>query len=438
MDGSTRPLTVVVDVTDTVATEWRAGIQRVVCRVVDELGRDDRLDVVPVVWLESARTFRRLTPEERARLAPGAPPATESPAPGSAPVGSAPADPAPASGGPRARLVDVMARTGLESAARQARRRVHAATRDRHLAPLVFRPPAGSVLLELDTVWNNLWIERAELLASLRARGVHVATLVYDLLPQRHPEWFESTLVAVSDSTLRAQLGAAELVFAISAHTAGDVADWAVGQQLTPPPATVVTLGAALPDPPGAAALPAELDDARYVLTVGTVEPRKNHAVLLDAFDRWRAAGSDLQLVIVGRPGWHNDDVIARIEAHPELGRSLHWWRGCDDATLAELYRAATVVAVPSITEGFGLPVVEALSYGVPVVASDGGALPEAADGHADLVAPHDVGAWVDAIVAHDDAEHHRRVIDAVRGYRPPSWDDTGRTIADALVASFT
>ncbi len=305
--------------------------------------------------------------------------------------------------------------------------------------PLVYHPPSGSVLLEMDTVWNNLWVDRALLLAQLRDRGVHVAVLVYDLLPQRRPEWFEPTLVEVSDHTLRAQMTHAELVFAISRHTATDLADWTRQHRIGAPDAVVVTLGADLPALDASPVpTPVALDGHHHVLVVGTVEPRKNHTVLLDAFDRWRHLGSDLHLVIVGRPGWHNDDVIARIESHPELGRSLHWLRDCDDATLAGLYRSATVVAVPSITEGFGLPVVEALSYGVPVVASNGGALPEAAAGYAELVAPDDVGGWVRAIVAHDHTEHHARVTAGLQGYRPPSWTDTARTVADELTTAFT
>ena len=453
MGGAAAPLVVVVDVTDTVDTEWRAGIQRVVCRLVAELGDDPRLDVVPVVWLESARAFRRLTPEESARLAPDA--VISAPSPSAAPAAPdgipSPNPPAesdsetdfvgvgePAVGGARARALGVLRRTGLESVARHARRRLQASTRDRHLVPLVYHPPPGSVLLEMDTVWNNLWVDRATLLAQLRDRGVHVAVLVYDLLPQRRPEWFEAPLVEVSNATLRGQMSHAELVFAISEHTATDLADWNRAQQLTAPDATVVTLGADLPGETATpASLPAELAGHDYVLVVGTVEPRKNHAVLLDAFDRWQRLGSDLHLVVVGRPGWHNDDVIARLESHPQGGRTLHWWRHCDDATLAALYRSATVVAVPSITEGFGLPVIEALSYGAPVVASNGGALPEAADGHAELVAPDDVDGWVRAIVALDGTEHHRRVTSGLQGYRPPSWTDTAQIVAHELCEHF-
>ena len=128
----------------------------------------------------------------------------------------------------------------------------------------------------------------------------------------------------------------------------------------------VVALGADLVGAraAGAQELPDGLADARYVLVVGTVEPRKNHAVLLDAFEQLARTDPDLHLVVVGRAGWNNDEVVARLRQHPLRGHRLHWFEGAGDELLGELYRAATVVAVPSITEGFGLPVIEALAVG--------------------------------------------------------------------------
>jgi glycosyltransferase involved in cell wall biosynthesis len=305
--------------------------------------------------------------------------------------------------------------------------------------PLGVALAPGSVLFELDTVWNNTWVDRDDLYARLRADGVHVAALVYDLLPQQHPEWFEPSLVQVSDRTIAAQATHAELVLAISEHTAASFTQWAAigGHPCVTP--RVIALGAdaaTASDTP--APLPAELDGVRYVLTVGTVEPRKNHVTLLDAFDRLRATDPDAHLVVVGRPGWHNEQVLARLGAHPSLGRHLHWYRSAGDDLLATLYANARVVAVASITEGYGLPVIEAMSHGVPVVASDGGALVEAGGDLVDHVGALDVDAWVTTLGRYlhdDDLVAERR--SALRSYRPPTWSDTGREVADALVELF-
>ena len=145
----------------------------------------------PLVATNRRRALDDGTPDESARLAPDATPAPHtSPTPSrirrhdpgtETEVESDANDGEPGGGGVRARAVGLLRRSGLESAARQARRRLQAATRDRHLLPLVVHPAPGSVLLEMDTVWNNLWVDRATLLTDLRAQGVHVAVLVYDL-----------------------------------------------------------------------------------------------------------------------------------------------------------------------------------------------------------------------------------------------------------------
>ena len=320
-----------------------------------------------------------------------------------------------------------------------------ARTRDRELVPLRTDLAPGSVLFELDTVWNNTWVDRDELYRELGSHGVRLAALIYDLLPQQHPEWFEATLVAVSDRTIRAQAAHAEVVLAISADTAAQFARWASVQGLRPPQARVISLGAdAAPasDPTSAAPadaagpLPDELVGVDYVLTVGTVEPRKNHATLLDAFDRLLIDQPGTHLVVVGRPGWHNDDVIERLASHPELGRRLHWFRAAGDDLLGTLYAHARVVAVASITEGYGLPVIEGMAHGVPVVSSDGGALVEAGGDLVDRVEALDVDAWVDVLGRYmgDDA-----LVAARRGeladYVTPKWSDTGAQVAEILLA---
>jgi glycosyltransferase involved in cell wall biosynthesis len=145
-----------------------------------------------------------------------------------------------------------------------------------------------------------------------------------------------------------------------------------------------------------------------------------------------------VHLVVVGRPGWHNEPVLNRLAAHPSLGRQLHWYRSAGDDLLATLYAHARVVAVASITEGYGLPVIEAMSHGVPVIASDGGALVEAGGDLVDHVGATDVDAWVATLgryLRDDDLVADRRA--ALRSYRPPTWSDTGRQVADALVERF-
>ena len=107
-----------------------------------------------------------------------------------------------------------------------------------------------------------------------------------------------------------------------------------------------------------------------YILAVGTIEPRKRYDLLLDALDH---VNERVHLIVVGHPGWNTDSVQARLRSHPRVT----WLHGVDDARLAQFYAEAVALAFPSRAEGFGLPAVESMASGTPVVSSGGGALRE-------------------------------------------------------------
>jgi glycosyltransferase involved in cell wall biosynthesis len=135
-----------------------------------------------------------------------------------------------------------------------------------------------------------------------------------------------------------------------------------------------------------------------FILAVGTVEPRKNYPRLLEAYRRLRRESVPIiigdrpgvpQLVIAGRPGWAYGDTLERIKAEPGVRYLGH----VDDATLSALYESASMLAFPSLYEGFGLPLLEAMAHGVPAVVGEAGALPELGEGAVVLVDPEDVAS---------------------------------------------
>ncbi len=143
------------------------------------------------------------------------------------------------------------------------------------------------------------------------------------------------------------------------------------------------------PDP--AAVLARHGIDAPYVLGVGTLEPRKNLARLVEAFTTLpEATRAGRVLVLVGPLGWQTGPILAAIERHPGLVRAVGH---VPEAELAPLYRAADLFAYPSLYEGFGLPVLEAMACGTPVLTSPGSALSEVAGEAALYAEPRDVAA---------------------------------------------
>jgi glycosyltransferase involved in cell wall biosynthesis len=252
--------------------------------------------------------------------------------------------------------------------------------------------------------------------------AVPVIPVVYDLSHIRYPEFHPASRVRwmapVADAC-----HAAPAVHTISAFTAGEIArEFGVAPariHVVPPAVSAVFRDPARADDGALRRL--GLDRDGFALTVSTLEPRKNLATLLDAYGRLPAAAqARLPLVVVGAAGW--GDV--RLADHPLVRAGAVRPAGyVSDAELAGLYRAARVMLYPSIYEGYGMPVIEALAAGAPVVASDAASMPEALAGAGRLVAPRDVDGWTAAL---------RAALDRPRAGSGPAAPPPAWTWADA------
>jgi glycosyltransferase involved in cell wall biosynthesis len=153
-----------------------------------------------------------------------------------------------------------------------------------------------------------------------------------------------------------------------------------------------------------------DLDDVPYVLWIGSLEPRKNVRLLVDAFSRW-AADADLphRLVLAGPGGWLEDEASVLAPARA-LGDRVRTVGRVGDPVLRALYRGADVFAFPSRHEGFGIPVLEAMAQETAVIAADIPPVRETATGAAVLLSPDDPAAWVAALdnLLHDPNERAR------------------------------
>lgn len=230
----------------------------------------------------------------------------------------------------------------------------------------------GDTMLLLDSSWQYNF---EPMLRRGKANGMQVIAVVYDLIPVTHPQFCVQNLVKHFKRWLGEISETADGYIAISKTIRDELYEFQLSTTALPVEAfQYFYLGAELKLP--ATGLPIRQDflshgDARMYLTVGTLEPRKNHRYLLDAFDLLWAQGEDVHLYIVGKIGWKCDELVDRIESHAEFGKRLHFYGDANDAELLACYKAATAVVFSSHVEGFGLPLIEAWQQGTQVYVSD-------------------------------------------------------------------
>lgn len=240
------------------------------------------------------------------------------------------------------------------------------------------RVRSNDLLLMLDSSW---WIpERFDSLhAEVRAAGGEVVWMVYDLIPILLPDTCDTGMAETFNHWLRHAVATTDGFVCISEATRADLErfiDQVQGFSLRPWTRSVhlgsdLEQGRAQAPGPETLALVEELDGVPYVLAIGTIEPRKDYATTLAAFERLWVAGVDCAFVIVGKQGWNVDALARKLRDHPQLGRRLFWLQGLEDGDLDHLLARASALVQASISEGFGLPIVEAGSRGMALLLSD-------------------------------------------------------------------
>jgi glycosyltransferase involved in cell wall biosynthesis len=221
---------------------------------------------------------------------------------------------------------------------------------------------------EISRKWLQQW----------RARGVQICHVVYDLLPVHFPDCFPPDQIPLYKGWLTAISDVSDGILCISRAVADEYSQWVDSQGRSAadrPNVGYFHLGAemessAATDDQSEVDLPAGINSP-YVLMVGTIEPRKGHNQVLDAFERLWKEGIDLSLVVVGTMGWVDAELSSRIEQLSNKNSQFHYLNFVSDTTLQALYRNSASTIMASRGEGFGLPLIEAAYYGAKLIARD-------------------------------------------------------------------
>ncbi len=264
--------------------------------------------------------------------------------------------------------------------------------------------------------------------------------MCHDLIPDMFPTWYPERDTMLFRRHWTAMFPTADSILVSSRTVAADIRAFC-GK-------AAIGLGRIAPVRPGydpmrtdpAFALPSGLEPGKYALFVGTIEPRKGHAMLLDVWRRLLAEGLPqrrrFKLVFVDRPGWQVENVLRQIADGAAFQGTLRHFAGVDDATLAGLYRDAAFCLYPSIYEGFGLPVIEALAHGKAVIVSTGGAVPEAVGALSPCLPASDSQArlttlrrWIEEPNAR--APYEKKISET---FAHPIWDEAAAKVFEAAL----
>jgi glycosyltransferase involved in cell wall biosynthesis len=406
-----------LDATKTFECRFSTGIQRVVRELVrrsELIGATLDVDVIPVVT--SNRGYHRLDTAGLARLL----------------------EPAPATGG------KIVAQSGFVRRAKellQSNMRLYAAMQrlsmQRRLAALTADLEPIEVGTEDIVALIDDFAGGSPSLAAIRTarrNGAATLAIVYDLIPILHRDMVPRTVAYLFkrafarlarrvDGLIAISRSGADLIRAQPAilDTQVAVTSFYLGQDLHVAPGAVAST--TIPD--------AAWHDGPTFIMVGTIEPRKRHAAALAAFDRLWADGVAANLLMVGRIGWEVDAFVDAVECHPQYGKSLFLCRQVGDHELRASMARADATIMASKAEGFGLPIVESLALGVPVLASDIPIFREVAGDAGCYFPPDDSIAFAKAI---------RQFIDRPEGYRTAAkafrwidWDGSALEFAIAV-----
>lgn len=253
------------------------------------------------------------------------------------------------------------------------------------------QPEAGDLFIGLD-LQHHVVIRNRSYFQTLREHGVLVFFVVYDLLPALRPEFFPSGMGPLHRDWLKV-VAESDGALCISKAVATELRTWMevnAPERLSSYSIRHFTLGADINGLNASRGWPADgeqilatLQVRPTFLMVGTIEPRKGYAQVLGAFEQLWGRGVDINLAIVGRPGWLVDSLLKRLRRHPESGKRLLWLQQISDEFLDAIYPAAVCLIAASESEGYGLPLVEAARHRLPIIARDIAPFREIAHGSA-------------------------------------------------------
>ncbi|GLR66335.1 glycosyl transferase [Acidocella aquatica] len=305
-----------------------------------------------------------------------------------------------------------------------SRRSLHGLLRSIFTAPALPRYRGGARPTYINV--SNHPLHLVDRVGRMTARtGAVFIPLVHDLIPLELPEYVPPAWIEHHRSRLKTIAAHADGIISNSESTTQ-----ALRMHIPRLPVATIPLGVGTLMAP-----PAPAPTSPYFVMVGTIEPRKNHLLLLHIWRRlvheYGIGAPDLH--IIGRRGWENEQVVDILERCSDIAGHVHEHGMVADGELASTLAGARALLMPSFAEGYGLPVVESLAMGVPVICSDIGAHREIGKGVPEFLDPLDGPAWMRMIMDYATPQSEARAAQKTRlaGWRAPAWSEHMAAVLD-------
>lgn len=295
------------------------------------------------------------------------------------------------------------------------------------------------IFFDIDSVWNNR-MRRSFLLPILKRQGVSIAVQIYDIIPILYPQFCDAETTLRFMDYLGAHLLFADLIIANTESTLCDIRKLTERIGTKPIQTTCVPLGADLPlmisEPTKSTKTDPSLlrlGKGRFLLMVGTIEPRKNHAFMLDLYEQ-KLRSEGFLLVIAGRQGWNVEELMERIRSLQKADEHFLYFSHANDETINYLYKNAFFTVFPTQYEGFGLPIIESFLHHTPILASDIPVLREVGGDLCDYFTLNSQEDFQRMLLYYSqNPSRYARKKNMLESYVPCSWDQSEEMMWEAL-----
>lgn len=293
-----------------------------------------------------------------------------------------------------------------------------------------------SVFLDMENSWHDM-LNRSWLLPELRKQGLKIVLIMHDLIAITHPQYCSTENLLRYPAYIGAHFLNDDFIVSTTEVTKSEIERVLKEIQMPQKEVYVCPVGTDF----SAEIEMNDVDDEviekvkgkKFLLTVGTIEPRKNHKLLFNAYPQLKEMG--LTMVFAGNVGWNISDFISEVEKHEDYGENILMFSKLNDATIKYLYREAYFFVFPTFAEGFGLPPVESVRSGTPVIVSDIPVMHEILGGYADYIDCKSPQQLVDMLSKYisDDSLYVQRK-ESLLSYKENTWTDFATKLSNIII----